>query len=149
VNPYLPTFFQPAPVAGVIRPDPGTYRVVFDSPTKAGAGRFTFRFWIDDRAPPRVRLLTTSIRSGGTLLVAASDPGAGVDPRAVFAGIDGAHLHAVGYRGGRVRIPIGSLRGGRHRVVLQVSDRQEAKNMENVPRVLPNTTVVAASFTVR
>ena len=38
-NPYLPTFFEPSPVSAVIRPTPGTYHVVFDSTTRAGAGR--------------------------------------------------------------------------------------------------------------
>jgi hypothetical protein len=149
VNPYLPTFFDRAPVSGVIRPAPGTYHVVFDSPTKAGAGRFRFRFWLDDRTPPRVKLLTRSVASGGVLLAAASDRGAGVDPRAVFAQIDGRQLEPVSYRGGRVRIPVGSLSRGRHRLLLHVSDRQESKNMENVPRILPNTTQLAGSFTVR
>jgi subtilisin family serine protease len=149
VNPYLPTFFAPAPVSAVIRPDPGTYHVIFDSPTRAGAGPFRFRFWIDDRAPPRVRLVTSSVRARGTLVVAASDRGAGVDPRAVYAQIDGGSLRQAAYRNGRVRIPVGSLGPGRHRLVLQVSDLQEAKNMENVPRILPNTSTLAASFSVR
>jgi subtilisin family serine protease len=149
INPYLPTFFDPAPVSAAIRPDPGTYHVVFDSPTRAGAGRFQFRFWLDDAAPPRVRLLTSSVRARGTLLASAVDRGAGVDPRAVFAQIDGGPLLTASFRGGRVRIPVGGLRRGRHRLLLQVSDRQEAKNMENVPRILPNTATLAASFTVR
>ena len=149
INPYLPTFFEPAPVAAAIRPEPGTYHVVFDSPTRAGAGRFRFRFWIDDHTAPRLRLLSRSVRSGGVLLVAASDRGAGIDPRAVFLQLDGGRLQAAPYRAGRIRIAVGSLRRGSHRLSLQVSDRQEAKNMENVPRILPNTTTLAASFTVR
>jgi hypothetical protein len=38
---------------------------------------------------------------------------------------------------------------GRHTATLQVSDHQEAKNMENVPRILPNTTTLVARFVVR
>jgi subtilisin family serine protease len=148
VNPYLPTFTEPAPISAVIRPDPGTYHVVFDSRTRAGAGRFSFRFWVDDQAPPRVRLLTSSVRSGGTLVASASDRGAGVDPRAVFAQLDGGALTPASFRGGRIRIPVGSLGRGRHRLLLQVSDHQESKNMENVPRILPNTTALAVSFSV-
>jgi hypothetical protein len=34
-------------------------------------------------------------------------------------------------------------------VRLQVSDHQEAKNMENALRILPNTTVVETTVTVR
>ena len=149
VNPYLPIFFQRAPISGVIRPAPGTYHVVFDSPTRAAAGRFRFRFWINDRTPPRVRLLTPSVRRGRTLVVSASDRGAGVDPGAVFMRIDGRSLQAAPFRNGRARIPVGSLSRGRHRLELQASDYQESKNMENVSRILPNTTVLTTTFTVR
>jgi subtilisin family serine protease len=149
VNPYLPTFFSRAPVSAVNSPVPGVYSLVFDSPTRAGAGRFRFRFWIDDRTPPRLRLLTSSVRSGGTLLVSASDRGAGVDPRAMFAQIDERTLHSPSLSRGSVRIRVGSLSRGRHRLTLQVSDHQEVKNMENVTRILPNTGVLTASFRVR
>jgi hypothetical protein len=149
VNPYLPTFFESAPISAVIRPAPGTYHVVFDSPTRAGAGRFRFRFWIDDRRPPRVRLLTRSVRAGGTLVASASDGGAGVDPGSVFVQLDGRPLQAASFRSGRVRIPVRSLSRGRHRVALHVSDYQESKNMENVPRILPNTAVLTSTFVVR
>jgi subtilisin family serine protease len=148
-NPYLPTFLDPAPIAAVIRPTPGTYHVVFDSPTRAGAGSFRFRFWMNDRTPPRVRLLTPSVRSRGTLVASASDLGAGVDPAHVYAQVDGGELRRATLRNGRIRVPVGSLAAGRHRLLLQVSDHQEAKNMENVLRILPNTAQVAASFTVR
>jgi subtilisin family serine protease len=148
-NPYLPTFFEPTPVSGVIRPAPGTYDVVFDSPTMAGAGRFRFRFWVGDTAPPRVRLLTTRARRGGVLVASAGDGGAGVDPRSIFIRIDGGLPREASYRAGRIRIPVGDLAPGRHRLTLQVSDHQEAKNMENALRILPNTTVLSASFSVR
>jgi hypothetical protein len=148
-NPYLPTFFEPTPVAGVIRPAAGTYHVVFDSPTAAGAGRFRFRFWVGDTAPPRVRLLTPRARRGGALVVAASDGGAGVDPRSIFVRIDTGVFRAASYRAGRIRIPVTGLAPGRHRLTLQISDHQEAKNMENALRILPNTTVLNTAFSVR
>jgi subtilisin family serine protease len=148
VNPYLPTFFEPAPISAVIRPATGTYHVVFDSPTSAGAGRFRFRLWIDDRTGPRVRLLTRSLRAGGTLVATASDRGAGVDPRAVLAQIDGGQLFPAAFRNGRIRVPLRSTGRGRHRLVLRVSDYQESKNMENVPRILPNTTTLTTTFSV-
>jgi subtilisin family serine protease len=149
VNPYLPTLGDPVPVSGVVSPAAGVYAVVFDSPTRGGAGRFRFRFWVNDTTPPKVRLLTSSVRAGGVLLASASDRGAGVDPRAVFVKIDSGPLLEASYRSGRIRMPIGSLTRGRHQLMLQVSDYQECKNMENVPRILPNTTVVSATFTVR
>jgi hypothetical protein len=148
-NPYLPTFSSPSPVSAVIRPGTGTYHVVFDSPTRAGAGPFTFRFWVDDTTPPRVRLVTSTVRAGGVLVAAAGDSGAGVDPRSVFVRLDAGPLRLATYRDGRIRIPLGSLGRGRHRLTLQVSDHQEAKNMENALRILPNTRVLTAAFTVR
>jgi hypothetical protein len=148
-NPYLPTFLEPVPVSAVIAPAAGTYYVVFDSPRKQDAGRFTFRLWINDSARPRVRLLTPRIQRRGTLVLATSDAGAGVDPRAVFGRIDRGGLFRATYGAGRIRIPVGSLAPGRHTATLQVSDHQESKNMENVPRILPNTTTLVVSFVVR
>ena len=151
-NPYLPTFFEPSPVASVIRPSAGTYNVVFDSTTRAGAGRFRFRFWVGDETPPRVRLLTRSVRRGGTLRFRASDAGAGLDPRSIFARVAGSgRTPTYEPRGNTmtITVPVGRLPAGLHRVVLQVSDHQEVKNMENALRILPNTTVLQTAFRVR
>jgi hypothetical protein len=149
-NPYLPTFLQPSPVASVIRPAPGTYHVVFDSPTAAGAGRFAFRFWVGDETRPRVRLLTPSVRAGGSLRLRATDGGAGIDPRSIFATVAGGRRDPTYSRArGLISVPVGRAATGRHRLVIQVSDHQEAKNMENALRILPNTSVLDVSFTVR
>ena len=43
----------------------------------------------------------------------------------------------------------GDLVPGRHRLVLQVSDYEETRNMENVAAVLPNTRRLVATFVVR
>ncbi len=151
-NPYLPTFGQPSPVSAVIRPAPGTYHVVFDSTTRAGSGRFTFRFWIGDETAPRVRLLSRTVRRGGVLTFVASDAGSGLDPQSIFANVAGSgRTPTYAPRGNRmtITVPVGQLPAGRHRVRLQVSDHQEAKNMENALRILPNTTVVDTTVTVR
>ena len=151
-NPYLPTFGEPAPVSAVIRPTPGTYHVVFDSTTQAGAGRFTFRYWVGDETPPRVRLRSRSVRRGGTMTFVATDTGAGVDPQSIFANVAGSNrTPTYAAKGNRVTItvPVGQLPAGTHRVRLQVSDHQEAKNMENALRILPNTTVIDTTVTVR
>ena len=50
VNPYGATWDAPAPVVGAISPAAGSYDIVFDSTTAAGAGAFTFRWWVDDHA---------------------------------------------------------------------------------------------------
>ena len=151
-NPYLPTFGQRSPVSAVIRPTPGTYHVVFDSTTRAGSGRFTFRFWIGDETPPRLRLLSRSMRRGGVLTFVASDAGAGLDPQSIFASVAGsARTPTYAPKGNRmtITVPVGRLPAGRHRVRLHVSDHQEAKNMENALRILPNTTVIDTTVTVR
>jgi hypothetical protein len=38
---------------------------------------------------------------------------------------------------------------GRHKVVVHASDYQEAKNMENVPPILPNTATLRVNVLVR
>jgi hypothetical protein len=148
LNPYLADFLDPTLVSGAVRPAPGAYDIVFDSPSQAQAGRFTFRFWIDDARPPTLRLLTRRIARGGTLLVRARDTGSGVDPTTMVASVDGRAVRAR-YGKGVVRIAAGSLGRGRHRLVLQVSDYQETRNQENVPRILPNTRRISATFVVR
>ncbi len=146
-NPYLSTFFSPAPVAGALSPAPGNYAAVFDSPTRAGAGSFTFRYWVNDVTPPTLRLRTSSVRRGGNVLVAATDAGSGVSPDDVSASIDGQFVRAS-FRNGVVRIGTSSLEPGTHRLRLQVSDYQETKNTENVRRILPNTRALTATFRV-
>ncbi|HSL64280.1 MAG TPA: hypothetical protein VK874_06430, partial [Gaiellaceae bacterium] len=148
LNPYLAQFLDPTLVSGAVLPAAGAYDVVFDSPTRSTAGRFSFRFWVNDTRPPRLRLLTRTPRRGGMLLVAATDAGAGVDPATIRAQVDGAERPAR-LSGGRVRVPLAGLAPGRHRLVLQVSDYQETRNMENVPAILPNTARLSASFVVR
>jgi subtilisin family serine protease len=146
-NPYLPAYGTPMPVAGAVLPAPGDYDVVFDSGTVAGAGAFTFRFWIGDTTPPRLKLISTR---GGRLRVRAVDNGAGIDPQLVRLSVDG-HARSARYDASRSEITasLKGLRRGRHRLTLLVSDYQEPKNMENVPKILPNTSRLHAAFRVR
>jgi len=146
-NPYLPAYGTPVPVAGVVLPAPGDYDVVFDSGTAAGAGAFTFRFWIGDTAPPRLKLISTR---GGRLRARAVDNGAGIDPKLVRLSVDG-HARSARYVAGRQEITasLKGLRRGRHRLTLRASDYQEPKNMENVPKILPNTSRMRVVFQVR
>ena len=147
-NPYLPTFFTPMPVAAALSPAPGVYSVVFDSPTAKGAGRFSFRYWVNDVTPPTLRLRTPSVRHDQNVTVAAIDAGSGVSPDHVFASIDGRVARAT-FTSGVVRISTAGLESGTHRLRLQVSDYQETKNTENVARILPNTRVLNATFRIR
>ncbi len=147
-NPYLTTFGNPVLAAGALRPAPGAYDLVFDSSTRAGAGRFTFRYWIDDFTPPSLRLVSRAIERGQPLRARARDSGSGVYPESVVAEVNGA-LRDATLSDGILRIEIGKLRPGRHRLRLQVSDYQETRNTENVPQILPNTRVLETTFVVR
>ena len=60
LNPYLETFGEARPVAGVVLPAPGTYEIVFDTRSARRAGPFTFRYWMNDTTPPRLHVLSTS-----------------------------------------------------------------------------------------
>ena len=82
------------------------------------------------------------------LELAVSDGGSGVDPESLQAHIDEDFV-PVSYRAGRVRVPLSGISAGRHALTFSVADYQETKNMENVPRILPNTRTLRTSFVVR
>jgi hypothetical protein len=147
-NPYLEDPITPVLVAGALSPVPGEYAVVFDSATRAGAGSFRFRFWVDDVTPPSLRLRTPTVAAGSALLVAATDLESGVYADSIIASIDGQR-RAFRFRGGVVSVSTTGLAVGSHRLSLRVSDYQETKNTENVARILPNTRTLTTSFRVR
>ena len=146
-NPYLPSFGIPTKVAGAALPTAGAYDVVFDSPAPTDGGAFTFRFWIGDTTPPRLKLISTR---GGRFRARATDAGSGVDPFFVRFFVDG-HRRAARYEIGKglVTASLRGLKRGRHGFTLLVSDYQETKNMENVHNILPNTSRLHAAFRVR
>lgn len=137
VNPYLERFGSIEPAVATLRPPPGSYAIVFDTTSRAKAGRFRFRLWIDDRTPPKLRLLS---RKGGKVVVRISDSGAGVDPKSIAA-TNGSRSLPVDFNrsSGRAVIDVESLGGGKHTLVVRASDYQETKNNENVATLLPNT----------
>jgi len=147
-NPYLDGFHEPVLAVGALSPLPGDYAVVLDSGSRAGAGRFTIRYWVNDVRPPVLRLRTARVPAGKPVRVSATDAGAGVYPGSIVARVDGDTLRAR-FRGGIVSVPTRGLAPGRHTLLLRVSDYQEAKNTENVPRILPNTRTLTVSFRVR
>jgi hypothetical protein len=148
MNPYTLGFERPEPTAAALRPAAGTYDVVFDTTARAAAGRFTFRFWIDDATPPAIRLLAPAVR-GATLRLAVTDRGAGVDPRSLVASVDGSSRPVHYSRSsGQALVDVGDLRSGRHTIVLEAADYQETKNNENVLRILPNTRRFRGTFTI-
>jgi hypothetical protein len=142
VNPYTHDFAARRPIAGATLPLPGTYDIVFDTRSAAAAGPFTFRYWLNDTTPPALH-----IQSGAparTIWVSAVDMGAGVDPASVTAAIDGKPAHAK-YADGRIVI---TATPGIHRLRVQASDYQEAKNNENIGPITPNTSSVTTTVRV-
>jgi subtilisin family serine protease len=141
LNPYRDHYGQGRAIAGAVLPGPGAYDIVFDTRGASRAGPFTFRFWVNDVTPPRLRLVS---KHGG-LVIAATDAGAGVDPTTLEATVDGRGVGVTWTTpAGTVTVP---ARPGTHRFVVHVSDRQETKNMEDVPPILPNTATFAATVT--
>ena len=148
LNPYLRTFGDPVPAAGAILPVAGSYDVVFDSPSGASAGKFSFRYWLNDATPPTAALRTPRVAAGRQLAVAVSDRGAGVDRASLVVSVDGTARRGR-FGAGTVLVPTNGLRKGRHVLRLQISDYQETRNMENVGGILPNTRVLQTTFVVR
>jgi subtilisin family serine protease len=147
-NPYLTSFFLRRPISGATRPAAGDYDVVFDSAAPPG-GRFTFRLWIGDTTPPRLRLVRRVARRGGTLLISVVERGAGVNRSSLRVAIDGQRRRArFDPRRGLISVPLRGLARGRHHVIAQLSDYQELKNTENTARILPNTGRLRASLRV-
>jgi hypothetical protein len=146
-NPYLPAYGTPTRVAGATLPGPGNYDVVFDSGMPSGAGEFTFRFWIGDTSPPRLKLISTR---AGRLQVRAVDNGSGIDPQFVRLAVDG-HTRSAQYLADQqlITASLRGLRRGRHTFSLRVSDNQESKNTENVRKILPNTARLRGGFVRR
>ena len=148
LNPYLSSYDRVSPAAGAVRPDAGAYDIVFDTPSRRAAGKFAFRFWVNDTTRPRLRLLTRSVRSGALVRVSVADGGSGVDPGSLHATLDGGAA-AVRFSRGRAVVSTRGLARGRHRLVFRASDFQEAKNMENSGPILPNTRRLSTTFVVR
>ena len=113
INPYRgDTYGQLRPVVATNRPSPGTYDVVFDTRSQSVAGPFSFRLWIDDATPPRVRLLTPTAR--GQVVLSVADGGSGIDPRAVIVAIDGQRV-VFKLSSTRLRVPLEGISRGKHR----------------------------------
>jgi hypothetical protein len=140
LNPYRDTYGRSVPTAGAVLPGPGAYDIVFDTQGAALAGPFTFRYWVNDVTPPRLKL--HAVR--GAIVVTATDSQSGVDPTSVVATLDGKAIDAKA-KGGAFRI---AALPGRHTLAVRVSDYQEQKNMEDVPPTLPNTATLRATVRV-
>jgi subtilisin family serine protease len=148
LNPYG-EFGRPEPVVAAVLPDPGAYDLVFDTPTGAKPGAFTFRFWVDDTTPPSIRLLDRTTIAGRPLRFAVHDAGSGVDRLSLRVRVGGKPFRFFTYAGGVLSVKTNGLGTGTHSVTVSASDYQETKNMEDVGPVLPNTRVLHTTFTLR
>jgi hypothetical protein len=148
LNPYA-NYGRTEPVVGTVLPIPGPYSIVFDTPSGARPGAFTFRFWINDVTPPKAKLLTRTVTPTQAVRLAVTDSGAGVDPASISIAVDGI-LSDYHFKHGVLTLPPSHLSRGKHRLRLSVADYQETKNMEDVlTGATPNTRVYATTFTVR
>jgi minor extracellular serine protease Vpr len=141
-----------AGAAGLLFPRRGRYFVALDSGSdeytgRSFAGPYLLRSWQNDVRPPAIRLLTTRVAAGRSLIAArVTDRGAGVDPISLVIGYRQALVGAAAYDpfSGLALFPIPdaapTLRAARTRAVLLASDFQEAKNVDQAgANVLPNT----------
>ena len=142
LNPYA-DFGRVVPAVGAVLPAARAYDFVFDTPAGAKAGKYTFRFWVNDTTPPTIRALKSI---GRTIRLAVSDKGAGVDPASLAAKVDGTVRSFTFTRG---VLTIRNVAAGKHSVTLTAADYQETKNMENVGPILPNTRKFSTNAVVR
>ena len=98
---------------------------------------------MNDTTPPRVRVLP---QRRGTIRVAITDAGAGVDPGSVDVKVDGRVGYDYSFADGVLTVK--DVARGTHHLALTVADFQEPKNMEDVGPVLPNTRRFSARVTV-
>jgi subtilisin family serine protease len=141
INPYLTTFGESRPVAAAVLPGPGTYEIVFATHSAASAGPFTFRYWINDTSPPRIRVVSTG-PTGITLSI--TDAGSGVDPQSVSATIDGQPVN-TSLNGSTLVVPASA---GSHLLTVSASGYEELKNMEDVGPIKPNTATLTRTVVV-
>jgi subtilisin family serine protease len=147
LNPYQ-GFDRAEPVVGAVLPDPGTYEFVFDTPTGARPGAFTFRFWVNDTSRPSIHLLGRHAKIGRPIRLAVRDSGSGVDPQSIHAKVGGKWARFT-YSHGVLLLQTNELRPGTQALLVEVSDYQETKNMEDVGPVLPNSRVLRTTVTLR
>ena len=146
INPYQ-RFGQTTPAVGAVLSVPGAYDFVFDTPARGKPGPFTFRVWVNDTTPPRIRLLARTVTRPQRIRFALTDAGSGVDPGSIAVTVDG-HARGFAYDRGIVSVEK-DIVPGTHRVSVTVSDYQETKNMEDVGPILPNTRTQQATVVVR
>ena len=139
INPYQ-HYGAVEPVVGAIAPLPGAYDFVFDTPAGAQAGQVHVPGLGERRRPRRPsHLLTRTVRAGSRSASRSPTPARASIPRSIVAEASTASRPRFAFKRGVLSVPTAGSRAGTHRLRLVVSDYQEAKNMENVGPILPNT----------
>jgi minor extracellular serine protease Vpr len=149
-NPYLETYGRFESASGLLVPGPGRYFVVVETRPGHKPGPYKLRLWINDRTPPSITQVPHALGSAADVLTFhVADSGSGVSAADVIVRVDGTQEDAEVSSTGLVRVHIGRLSHGRHRLEISASDLQETKNSENASALaLPNTRTVHTAFTV-
>ena len=112
-------------------------------------GKFTFRVWINDTTPPK-RPPAHAIGAARNADSGRRSPTTAPASTRVRSRSRSTASHPrYSFEQSVLRIPTSRLSRGTHRVKVAVSDYEEAKNMENVGPILPNTRSFSATVTVR
>ena len=148
-NPYQVGFGERRLIAGVLRPRPGRYTVVFDTRSRDVAGPFRFRFWLNDTRPPTIRVGGRQTKDG-VITAVVRDRGSGVDPASLSYRINGGPWIPAEWDrpARRMIVNLSGLRPGRYTIGFRAADRQETKNWEYSGSILPNTRVVSRKIRV-
>ena len=158
VNNYTFGYGAEVGAAAIVFPRAKRYWISVDSgrdifTNERLAGRYVLHSWVNDVAPPAVRMLTRRVSAGRPLLVArivdfpARGSRSGVDPSSIVIAYQRALLAASAYDPGTglvvFALPPQAPAILAHRIsgTLTAADFQEAKNL-STPRgaILPNTT---------
>jgi minor extracellular serine protease Vpr len=147
--------------AGLLFPRRGRYFVAVDSGSdeytgRSFAGGYLLRTWQNDVRPPRIRLLTSRVAAGRSLIAArVTDAGSGVDPTSLVIGYRRVLVGAAAYDpiSGLALFPIPAaaprLPAGRPQTAFLAADFQESKNVDQAGAdVLPNTRIMQARVRV-
>src|SRR4051794_20235904 len=95
VNELTPDYLVPVGAAAAELPRQQAFYVSVDSGRdeldgRSLAGPYVLRSWVNDVTPPRVQLVTATVSAGRpTLVVRATDAGAGVDPYSIAVSVGG------------------------------------------------------------
>jgi hypothetical protein len=150
--------------AGAVFPLTKRYYVSVDSGSDAFTGeslpgRFILKAWVNDLAPPALKLITTRLSAGRPTIVArATDAQSGVDPLSLVLSYNSNVLVGASAYDPATGLVLFALPSNapkitaakkKKSVVVSASDNQEAKNVNTIgANVLPNTNYRGAKIAV-